>query len=141
MTFSCAGVSVKGTVFSRPRAGLGAGWGIGEKVERPRSGNFELQHGPLPTKPAAERIVAVLFIQFSFQSFNTRMLIILLSDRSSNHPRAGPSISQSRCALFWTASGLSVFGAALRTMLPESSMFVKCCLWQALSSSRTARRI
>ncbi|KAJ7302291.1 hypothetical protein DFH08DRAFT_905648, partial [Mycena albidolilacea] len=30
-------------------------------------------------------------------------------------------------ALYWTASGISIFGSALRALLPKSSMFMKLC--------------
>ncbi|KAJ7339192.1 MFS general substrate transporter [Mycena albidolilacea] len=39
-----------------------------------------------------------------------------------------PTVHVGWRALFWTASGISVFGAALRALLPESSMFVKARL-------------
>ncbi|KAJ7500606.1 MFS general substrate transporter [Mycena galericulata] len=39
-----------------------------------------------------------------------------------------PSVSVGWRALFWTASGISVFGAALRAVLPESAVFVKARL-------------
>ncbi|KAJ7142399.1 MFS general substrate transporter [Mycena epipterygia] len=39
-----------------------------------------------------------------------------------------PAVPQHWRALFWTASGISVFGAALRAALPESSMFLKARL-------------
>ncbi|KAJ7290386.1 carboxylic acid transporter [Mycena rebaudengoi] len=36
-----------------------------------------------------------------------------------------PSVSVGWRALFWTASGISVFGAVLRALLPESEVFLK----------------
>ncbi|KAJ7725428.1 MFS general substrate transporter [Mycena maculata] len=39
-----------------------------------------------------------------------------------------PAVSVGWRALFWTASGISVFGAAVRAVLPESAAFVKARL-------------
>ncbi|KAJ6561354.1 hypothetical protein B0H10DRAFT_2239918 [Mycena sp. CBHHK59/15] len=36
-----------------------------------------------------------------------------------------PAVPQHWRALFWTASGISLFGATLRALLPESTVFLK----------------
>lgn len=36
-----------------------------------------------------------------------------------------PEVSQTWRALFWTASGISVFAAGIRAMLPESEIFIR----------------
>ncbi|KAJ7786880.1 hypothetical protein B0H14DRAFT_3506213 [Mycena olivaceomarginata] len=38
-----------------------------------------------------------------------------------------PTVNVGWRALSWTASGISIFGAALRALLPKSSMFMKLC--------------